>query len=143
MLLLLKSEPNGDQPMSLSHYTPIAFIPTAHAETARIFYEQTLGLTFVSDDQFALVFRVGPTQTMLRVVRTQGEFTPAPFTIFGWEVDDINATVAELAGKGIEFLRFSYFPQEPNGVWHAPGWAAVAWFKDPDGNTLSLSQHPA
>ena len=129
--------------MSLTHHTPIAFIPTANAEAARLFYEQTLGQTFVSQDQFALVFRVGPAQTMLRVICAPDGFTPAPFTIFGWEVDDINAAVAELTGKGIDFLRFSYFPQEPNGVWLAPGGAAVAWFKDPDGNTLSLSHHPA
>lgn len=129
--------------MSLTRHNPIAFIPTANADAARTFYEQTLGLTFVSDDQFALVFRLGAAQTMLRVVRVQGDFTPAPFTIFGWEVDDVDATVAELGGKGIEFLRFGYFKQEANGVWLAPGGAAVAWFKDPDGNTLSLSHHPA
>jgi catechol 2,3-dioxygenase-like lactoylglutathione lyase family enzyme len=129
--------------MSLKNHTPIAFIPTANPAAARTFYEQTLGLTFVSADQFALVFRVGPAQTMLRVVCAPADFTPAPFTIFGWEVDDIDATVAELAGKGIEFLRYGFFPQKPNGVWLAPGGAAVAWFKDPDGNTLSLSKHPA
>jgi catechol 2,3-dioxygenase-like lactoylglutathione lyase family enzyme len=127
--------------MPLTNHTPIAFIPTNNPEAARTFYEQTLGLTFVSDDQFALVFRVGPTQTMLRVVRT-GEFTPAPFTIFGWEVTDIHATVAELSAKGVEFLRFSFLEQDEAGVWSAPGGAKVAWFKDPDGNTLSLSFHP-
>jgi len=129
--------------MSLKNHTPIAFIPTANPSAARAFYEQTLGLTFVSADQFALVFRVGPAQTMLRVVCAPADFTPAPFTVFGWEVDDIDATVAELTGKGIEFLRYGFFPQEPNGVWLAPGGASIAWFKDPDGNTLSLSHHPA
>ena len=79
---------------------------------------------------------------MLRVVRA-GTFTPAPFTIFGWEVEDIHATVAELTGKGIEFLRFSFFEQDADGVWKAPDGSSVAWFKDPDGNTLSLSQHSA
>jgi catechol 2,3-dioxygenase-like lactoylglutathione lyase family enzyme len=128
--------------MPLTSHTPIAFIPTANPEAARAFYEQTLGLTFVSDDNFALVFRVGPTQTMLRVVRT-GEFTPAPFTIFGWEVEDIHATIAELAAKGVEFLRFSFFPQDEASVWAAPDGSQIAWFKDPDGNTLSVSHHPA
>jgi catechol 2,3-dioxygenase-like lactoylglutathione lyase family enzyme len=130
--------------MPLTHLNPIAFIPTANPAAARTFYEQTLGLSFVSDDNFALVFRIGPTQTMLRVFRAQTDcFTPAAFTVFGWEVDDINTTVAELSGKGIDFLRFSYFQQEPNGVWLAPGGDAIAWFKDPDGNTLSISHHPA
>jgi catechol 2,3-dioxygenase-like lactoylglutathione lyase family enzyme len=129
--------------MPLTHLNPIAFIPTANADAARIFYEQTLALTFVSQDPFALVFRVGSAQTMLRVVCAPGDFTPAPFTIFGWEVEDIDATITELSGKGIDFLRFGYFQQEPNGVWLAPGGAATAWFKDPDGNTLSLSSHSA
>jgi catechol 2,3-dioxygenase-like lactoylglutathione lyase family enzyme len=127
--------------MPLTAHAPIAFIPTAKPEAARAFYEQALGLTFVSDDDFALVFRVGPTQTMLRVVRT-GDFTPAPFTIFGWEVEDIHATVAELATKGVEFLRYDFLQQDESGIWNAPGGPKVAWFKDPDGNTLSLSYHP-
>jgi catechol 2,3-dioxygenase-like lactoylglutathione lyase family enzyme len=128
--------------MSLATLNPISFIPTNKPEAARVFYEQTLGLTFVSEDQFALVFRVGPTQTMLlRIVRS-GEFTPAPFTIFGWEVTDIYATVAELTAKGVEFSRFSFLEQDEAGIWNAPGGPKVAWFKDPDGNTLSLSYHP-
>ena len=80
---------------------------------------------------------------MLRVVRTQGDFTPAQFTIFGWEVTDIHATIADLTSKGVEFLRFGFFEQDPKGVWTAPEGAQVAWFKDPDGNTLSLSSQPA
>jgi predicted enzyme related to lactoylglutathione lyase len=79
---------------------------------------------------------------MLRVVRT-GAFTPAPFTIFGWEVEDIHATIAELTAKGVEFLRFSFFQQDEAGVWTSPDGSQVAWFKDPDGNTLSLSRHTA
>jgi len=126
--------------MTLATHDPIAFIPTNNAEAARAFYETTLGLTFVSDDNFALVFRIGPTNTMLRVVRT-GAFTPAPFTIFGWETTDIEADVQALTAKGIEFLRFAYFEQDPRGIWTAPNGNKVAWFKDPDGNTLSLSSH--
>jgi catechol 2,3-dioxygenase-like lactoylglutathione lyase family enzyme len=128
--------------MSLTHHTPIAFIPTANPSAARAFYEQILGLTFVSADQFALVFRVGPAQIMLRVVCAPPDFTPAPFTIFGWEVTDIHATVTELAAKGVEFSRYGFLEQDEAGVWNAPGGAKVAWFKDPDGNTLSLSYHP-
>ena len=128
--------------MPLATLNPIAFIPTNNAEAARTFYEQTLGLTFESDDQFAMVFRIGPTHTMLRVVRS-GTFTPAQFTIFGWETPDIEASVTALATNGIEFLRFSFFQQDALGIWTAPGGAKVAWFKDPDGNTLSLSSHPA
>ena len=126
--------------MPLATLSPIACIPTNNPEAARTFYETTLGLTFVSDDNFALVFRVGPTQTMLRVVRT-GAFTPAQFTIFGWESPDVEADVEALTAKGIEFLRFAYFEQDALGIWTAPNGNKVAWFKDPDGNILSLSHH--
>jgi YD repeat-containing protein len=126
--------------MPLATLSPIAFIPTNNPEAARTFYETTLGLTFVSDDNFALVFRIGPTQTMLRVVRT-GAFTPAQFTIFGWESPNVTADVQALTARGINFLRFAYFEQDALGIWTAPNGNKVAWFKDPDGNTLSLSSH--
>jgi len=129
--------------MYLTTSEPIAFIPTADAAAARSFYETALGLNFVSDDNFALVFRVGSSQTMLRVARTPQPFTPATFTIFGWEVDDIHATIADLKTRGVEFLQYDYFKQDEAGVWTAPGGAQVAWFQDPDGNILSLSNHPA
>ena len=128
--------------MPLTTNNPIAFIPTTDAAAARNFYETALGLNFVSDDNFALVFRVGSSQTMLRVVRTPA-FTPASFTIFGWEVDDIHASIADLKTRGVDFLQYDYFKQDPDGVWTAPGGSQVAWFQDPDGNTLSLSNHPA
>jgi catechol 2,3-dioxygenase-like lactoylglutathione lyase family enzyme len=129
--------------MPLTTNTPIAFIPTTDAAAARNFYETALGLNFVSDDNFALVFAVGPTQTMLRVVRIPQPFTPAPFTIFGWEVPDLHATIAELTTHGVDFLRIPTFEQDEAGVWTSPSGARIAWFKDPDGNTLSLSHHPA
>jgi catechol 2,3-dioxygenase-like lactoylglutathione lyase family enzyme len=129
--------------MPLTTNEPIAFIPTTDAAAARNFYETALGLNFVSEDKFALVFRVGSSQTMLRIVCAPQPFTPNHFTIFGWEVDDIHATIADLKTRGVEFLRIGYFEQDPDGVWTAPGGAQVAWFKDPDGNTLSLSNHPA
>ena len=79
---------------------------------------------------------------MLRLVRMP-EFTPVPYTIFGWEVGDVESTVRELTAKGVSFLRYGHFKQDEHGIWDAPGGARVAWFHDPDGNTLSLSQHPA
>ena len=130
--------------MSLASNAPVCFIPTSKPEAARRFYKEVLGLTFESDDQFAMVFRVGAQNgqagSMLRVVRA-GTFEPLPFTIFGWEVPDIEKTVEELATKGVEFLRFGFLEQDERGIWRAPNGNAVAWFKDPDGNTLSLSKH--
>jgi len=116
----------------------VAFVPTKDPARARAFYENTLGLRFVSDDGFAIVMDANG--TMLRIANS-GEFTPAPFTILGWQVDDIDSAVAGLTGKGVQFSRYGFLEQAANGVWNAPGGARVAWFLDPDGNTLSLSQH--
>jgi catechol 2,3-dioxygenase-like lactoylglutathione lyase family enzyme len=116
----------------------IAFIPTKDATRACGFYEEVLGLRFVSDDSFAIVMDANG--TMVRVVRVN-DFTPFPFTILGWQVNDIDKIVAEMTGKGVKFTRYPYLEQSLNGVWTAPGGAKVAWFTDPDGNTLSLSQH--
>lgn len=116
----------------------IAFVPTKKPEEARKFYEQTLGLRFVSDDGFALAFDANG--VMVRVVRVQ-EFTPAAYTILGWEVKKIEEVVAKLAQKGIEFERYGFFKQDDLGIWTAPSGDKVAWFKDPDGNTLSVSEH--
>jgi catechol 2,3-dioxygenase-like lactoylglutathione lyase family enzyme len=106
---------------------------------ARTFFENVLGLRFVVDDKFALVFDANG--TMLRVA-TVKDFTPFPFTILGWEVSGIEIVVAGLQEKGVTFERFSFLEQDKLGIWAAPGGAKVAWFKDPDGNTLSVSQHP-
>jgi catechol 2,3-dioxygenase-like lactoylglutathione lyase family enzyme len=117
----------------------IGFIPTRNAARTRVFYESTLGLRFVSDDNFALVF--DSNGTMIRIVRVP-DFTPFPFTLLGWDVPDIDAAVADLTAKGVQFVRYTFLEQSPTGVWTAPGNAAkVAWFPDPDGNLLSLSQH--
>ena len=115
----------------------IAFIPTKDAIRARVFYEEQLGLRFVSDDSFALVMDANG--TMIRITRV-GEFTPFPFTILGWLVEDIHRAVAEMTNKGLQFTRYGFLEQSEDGVWTAPDGAKVAWFLDPDGNTLSLSQ---
>jgi catechol 2,3-dioxygenase-like lactoylglutathione lyase family enzyme len=124
--------------MNFADLQPIGFIPTANGAAARTFYEGTLGLQLVSDDDFAIVFRSGG--VMVRVVRA-GEFTPAKFTVFGWETPDIEAAVDALAAKGVAFERFGFFEQDARGIWTAPNGNKVAWFKDPDGNMLSFSKH--
>ena len=122
----------------LTHSPLVAFVPTKDATRSRRFYEKILGLRFVNDDSFAIV--MDSNGTMVRIVRV-GEFTPFPFTILGWQVGDIHRTVAEMAGRGVEFSRYGFLEQAEDGVWSAPGGAKVAWFTDPDGNTLSISQH--
>jgi len=123
----------------LSRCDLIGFIPTKDPAGARTFYEQTLGLHFLSDDAFALVMEAKG--NMIRIVHVK-DFTPFPFTILGWEVANIEKEVDALAARGIAFKRYSWLQQSESGVWTSPGGAKVAWFQDPDGNILSLSQHP-
>ena len=117
----------------------VAFVPTRNREKARPFYEKTLGLPFVSDDQFALVFNAHG--VMVRVVDVSGVegVKPAPFTILGWSVGDIGKTVRGLGKKGVKFERYPGLEQDQLGVWSSPSGAKVAWFKDPDGNVLSIT----
>lgn len=130
--------------MLLRNAIPTGFIPTANAEAARAFYEHTLGLRFVADEPFALVFRLGPEPgSELRVVKVGAKHPPREFTIFGWEVQGIERAVDELRGKGVQFSRYPGMEQDERGIWHAPGRAKIAWFQDPDGNTLSLAEHSA
>jgi catechol 2,3-dioxygenase-like lactoylglutathione lyase family enzyme len=119
----------------------VAFVPTKNPDKARQFYEKTLGLKFIADDKFALVFE--SKRVMIRVVDISGfrDYKPPQFTVLGWDVDDIGKTVGGLQERGVKFERYPGLEQDALGVWTAPGNAKVAWFKDPDGNTLSLSQH--
>jgi hypothetical protein len=94
----------------------------------------------ISDDEFALAFESNGTQ--LRIQKVQ-RITPPPFTVLGWQVTDIQAAIATLSQAGVSFERYSFMQQDAAGVWTAPGGTKVAWFKDPDGNLLSLSESPA
>ncbi len=116
----------------------VGFVPTKNAQAARAFYENKLGFSFVSDDPYALVVRAG--ETMIRVAKAQ-EFTPAPYTVMGWEVDDIEAVVRWLQGRGVVFEKYPWVQNRELGIWTTPSGDKVAWFKDPDGNVLSVSQH--
>jgi catechol 2,3-dioxygenase-like lactoylglutathione lyase family enzyme len=116
----------------------IGFIPIRDGEQARAFYEGTLGLRFVKDDGFALVFESNG--TMIRAAKMK-EFSPAQYTILGWQVTGIEKVVRTLREKGLHFEVFGFFKQDELGIWTAPTGDKVAWFKDPDGNILSVSEH--
>jgi catechol 2,3-dioxygenase-like lactoylglutathione lyase family enzyme len=116
----------------------VAFVPTRDSAKARSFYESVLGLRFVKDDGFAMVLDANG--TMIRVAKVP-EFKPAQFTILGWQVSGIEKVAAALQQKGVRFERFGFLEQDELGVWTAPGGDKVAWFKDPDGNVLSVSEH--
>jgi catechol 2,3-dioxygenase-like lactoylglutathione lyase family enzyme len=114
-----------------------AFVASAQPERAKQFYADTLGLRLVSDDQFAVVFDCAGIQLRIQKVKT---FHPHAFTSLGWQVPGIRKSVSALAKKGIVFERYGFVEQDDLGIWQAPSGAKVAWFKDPDGNLLSLTQ---
>jgi catechol 2,3-dioxygenase-like lactoylglutathione lyase family enzyme len=115
----------------------IAFAPSADLRQARAFYEQVLGLRVTEQNDFACVFDANG--TMLRVTAV-AEVSRPGYTVLGWRVADITATVRDLTGRGVVFLRYDGMNQDGNGVWTTPGGDKVAWFADPDGNVLSLTQ---
>ena len=115
----------------------VAFVPIKDSEKARSFYEGVVGLRFVKDDGFALVFDANG--IMVRAAQMK-DFTPAQFTVLGWQVYEIENVVRDLQKKGVHFEIFGFFQQDELGIWTAPTGDKVAWFKDPDGNVLSVSQ---
>ena len=115
----------------------VAFVGAADLARALAFYEGTLGLPMVERNDFACVFDANG--TMLRVTAVP-RVAPAGYTVLGWRVTDIGAVVAELTARGVTFSRYDGMDQDPSGVWTTPGGDKIAWFTDPDGNTLSLTQ---
>jgi len=121
----------------LGSHPIVAFVATRDADRARAFYEGVLGLRVVADEPFALVLDAHG--TMLRVQKVP-ELTPPRHTVLGWLVPEIAGAVDQLAAEGVAFERYPGLPQDDRGVCTFPGGSRVAWFKDPDGNTLSLTQ---
>lgn len=115
----------------------IAFAATTNSAAAKLFYSETLGLSFVEESPFALVYEVKG--TMLRVQKVD-RIASSGYTTLGWEVGDISSTVERLMKKGVHFEKYPGLDQDDSGIWTTPDGAYVAWFKDPDGNILSLTQ---
>jgi len=116
----------------------MAFVATRDPDSAKVFYRDTLALRLVQEQlPFALVFDAHGTMLRVSIVR---ELHVAPYTVLGWEVTDIVATVKELVEAGVKFTRYPGMQQDELGIWTAPGGARVAWFQDPDGNVLSVTQ---
>jgi catechol 2,3-dioxygenase-like lactoylglutathione lyase family enzyme len=115
----------------------VCFAATTNPPAAKKFYKDTLGLPLIEDSAFAFVFDAN--RTMLRVQKVE-RLSPARHTILGWEVDDIDATIKRMTERGVRFERYDGLPQDALGVWTTPDGSRVAWFKDPDGNILSLTE---
>ena len=117
----------------------ICFVATKNATLARDFYEKKLGLTFISEDNFAIVFDANG--TMLRIQKVE-KVDQRPYTVLGWSVSDIRNEVVSLEKRGLLFNRYEGMRQDDLGFWTSPGGAKVAWFQDPDGNVLSVTEVP-
>ena len=122
----------------LASMNMMGFVLTKDYDKARVFYESNLGFEFVSLDKFALVMKAG--KSMIRIVKVP-TFTPLQSTVLGWEVDDIETMVEWLAKRSVVFEKYPFVQDKERGIWSTPDGSKVAWFKDPDGNVLSVSQH--
>jgi catechol 2,3-dioxygenase-like lactoylglutathione lyase family enzyme len=128
------------QPSRLGKHNIVGFVSIVDVARAKEFYRDTLGLTLLSEEPpFALVFDAHGIMLRLGMAK---ELPPAHGTVLGWNVPDVAATVRELGEAGVRFERYPQMTQDESGIWSAPGGAKVAWFKDPDGNILSVSEHP-
>jgi len=115
-----------------------AFIPTVKPKEAKLFYRGILGLTLLSEDNYAL--EVETSGALLRITTVQ-DLTPHPFTILGCNLNNIIPVIKELNGKNIFCERYDFLEQDNMGIWTSPNGSKVAWFKDPDGNVLSLTEY--
>ena len=120
----------------LADFKLIAFLATTDAARARAFYEGVLGLSFVSEDDFAVVYDIKGIELRVQKVRT---FVPQPHTALGWSVDGIGEIVGDIVARGGRFERFPPLEQDAAGIWQSPSGARIAWLRDPDGNLLSLT----
>jgi predicted enzyme related to lactoylglutathione lyase len=114
-----------------------AFVPTTKPGAAKSFYKDVLGLKLLSQDNYALEFEVNG--TLLRVI-TVPELKPQAFTVLGWNVADIASTIKSLNDKNVFCEKYDSLEQDDSGIWTSPNGSKVAWFKDPDGNILSLTE---
>lgn len=116
----------------------VAFIATANAMKARAFYEDVLGLYLVEDTPYALVFDSNGTR--LRIQKSENA-SPQPYTALGWSVRELHSVALQLQERGVSFVRFDGLQQDELGVWRTPDKSKVAWFRDPDANLLSITEH--
>lgn len=121
--------------MTLKDARIVGFVGVSDLDEAEQFYGGVLGLALQDARPFALVADTGASQLRITAV---GDVHPVPHTVLGWQVDDIERSVDELVGKGVQFTRYDGMQQDDRGIWTAPGGARIAWLHDPDGNTLSL-----
>lgn len=123
----------------LSDHSIVGFVATSDPGRARKFYSDTLGLPLIQEQMpFALVYDAHGTMLRVTIVK---KVNPAGYTVLGWKVPSIVAAAKALSGAGVRFERYQGMDQDDLGIWTSPAGGKIAWFRDPDGNTLSISQH--
>ena len=123
--------------MTLANSTIAGFIPTTDLDRAHLFFSEKLGLNLSEKTEYALEYTVKGAKLRVTLVAKN---VCADHTVFGWEVTDIESVMAGLITRGVRFEMYAGMPQDERGVCTFPGGGKVAWFKDPDGNTLSLTR---
>lgn len=119
--------------------TITAFLPTIKPKSSKEFYGNILGLQLLSEDDYAMEFKGNG--ALLRIT-TVDTFIPHPFTVLGFKIQNIDSQIKSLVNKGVVFEKYNHFDQDELGIWTSPSKARVAWFKDPDGNVISLTEYP-
>ena len=115
----------------------VAFVWTSDSGRARAFYEGVLGLTFAGDHDHLMHFDSGPARIALG--KSDQPVTPPHGTAVGWTVSDLKTNVRDLMARGVVFEAFKGMAQDELQIWSPVPGEGVAWFKDPDGNLLSLN----
>lgn len=115
----------------------VGFIGVSDLDRAQHFYGDQLGLLLGDERPFALVTEVAGSILRITVV---DDVAPVPYTVLGWSVSDLDTTIDRLVANGVTFTRYVGMDQDIRGVWTAPGGSRIAWFRDPDGNNLSLTE---
>lgn len=123
--------------LKLKNSKMVGFLATSRPDISKRFYNEILELTLIEETPYALVFESA--NAVIRIQKTE-EVYPPPYTTIGWEVENIEFTVRALSESGVQFERYEGMEQDDRGVWDVPNGSKVAWFKDPDGNLLSLTQ---
>jgi catechol 2,3-dioxygenase-like lactoylglutathione lyase family enzyme len=131
------TNPTPSANQGLAEAELVAFVPSSDLTRARSFYADVVGLRFLEETPFACVFDAKG--TTLRVTLVEA-VQPVGYTVLGWQVDDLAACAIALSARGVEFVRYEGMAQDERGAWTTPAGDQVAWFRDLDGNTLSMTQ---
>lgn len=117
--------------------TPVAFVYTSDVERSIAWYRDVLGAAVREHDDYGAYLTGGA--GLLRITALPA-LTPSEHPVVGWEVTDLAAWADALESHGVRFTSYDGMGQDERGIWTGPDGSRLAWFADPDGNVLMLSQ---